>query len=309
MNSDSPIEAEVGPWAAEKLDALERYLDYYTKVLKNKGLKTIYLDAFAGGGRARVRQKIIDYSSALFDPDDYPELAAPEVKAFVEGSPRRSLQVANPFDAYIFIDADPARAKMLNGLKSEYPNRKITVREGDAAAEIDWVLSFKDRLRGRRGLAFLDPFGAHLAWRSVSSLASTGVFEVLINFPLDMCINRLLKRDADIPSTWREQLDAFFPPGWWDQAYDHSAQVSLFAPTHEAPPMIIKRRDARERLLAFYVQHLEAAFGYASKPRLIKNTRDHPLYYLIWAGPHRAGLRGADYILRMGEAANVPRRA
>ena len=42
---------EVGPWAKDKLDALARYLDYYTKVLKNGPWRTVYVDAFAGGGR------------------------------------------------------------------------------------------------------------------------------------------------------------------------------------------------------------------------------------------------------------------
>jgi len=46
---------EVGPWAKEKLDALARYLDFYTKVLKNQRWRTIYLDAYAGGGRAVLR--------------------------------------------------------------------------------------------------------------------------------------------------------------------------------------------------------------------------------------------------------------
>lgn len=300
MNGDSRQEAEVGPWAAEKLDALERYLDYYTKVLKNKGLKTIYLDAFAGGGRARIRSRSKDPTASLFDPDDYPDLAAAEVKAFVEGSPRRSLRIPNPFDAYIFIDADPVRAQMLEALRAEFPKRKITVRHGDAADEIAWVLSFRDRLKGRRGLAFLDPFGAHLSWTSVLDLAKTRVFEVLINLPLDMCINRLLKVDAQIPRTWLEQLDSFFPQGWWEEAYAESIENSMFDQPGE-PPKFAKRSDARDRLLAFYLKHLKDAFGHVSAARLIRNTRGHPLYYLIWAGPHPAGLKGADYILKMGD--------
>ena len=46
---------EVGPWARDKLDALARYLEFYTKVLKNQRWRTLYLDAYAGGGRAVVR--------------------------------------------------------------------------------------------------------------------------------------------------------------------------------------------------------------------------------------------------------------
>lgn len=62
--------AEVGPWAKEKLDILARYLDFYTKVLKNQPWRTIYIDAFAGGGSAKVRiktnlQQLSTYSSQL----------------------------------------------------------------------------------------------------------------------------------------------------------------------------------------------------------------------------------------------------
>ncbi len=46
--------AVVGPWAKEKLDALGRYLDFYSKVLKNQSWRTIYVDAFAGGYGATI---------------------------------------------------------------------------------------------------------------------------------------------------------------------------------------------------------------------------------------------------------------
>lgn len=47
---------KVGIWAKEKLGALARYLDYYTKVLKNQiWCRTIYFDAFAGAGAAQIR--------------------------------------------------------------------------------------------------------------------------------------------------------------------------------------------------------------------------------------------------------------
>ena len=54
MRAASPG-AIVGPWAKEKLEALQRYLDFYTKVLKNQPWDTIYVDAYAGGGRAVLR--------------------------------------------------------------------------------------------------------------------------------------------------------------------------------------------------------------------------------------------------------------
>lgn len=304
MTDDSPAEAEVGPWARQKLDALERYLDYYTTRLKNQPWRTIFLDAFAGGGVARVRapkrapeEQVSFFEDLLGAPD-------PEQTELVQGSPRRSLDLPNPFDAYIFIDADPSRIRMLKALKAEYGDRrKVTLRNGSAATEIDWVLSKNPNRKEHRGVAFLDPFGAHLEWRSVRALAETGVFEVLINFPLDMAINRLIKVDGQIPDTWRGQLDAFFPAGWWDEAYSRDAGLFAgpWAGELDERALIAKRRDARDRLLKFYLRHLEDAFGHVSQPKLIRNTKGHPLYYLIWAGPHAAGLKGANYVLQMGE--------
>lgn len=62
-----------------------------------------------------------------------------------------------------------------------------------------------------------------------------------------------------------------------------------------------KRADYSERLLELYRARLRSAFGHVSNPRLIRNTRGAPLYYLLWAGPNRKGLEVADYILTMGE--------
>lgn len=308
-----PLEAaEVGPWAREKLDALERYLSYYTTRLKKQTwCRTIFLDAFAGGGVARVRGKkrAHDTEQTSFF-DDLVEPPDPEQAQLVEGSPKRSLDLANPFDAYIFIDADPRRIEMLKALKAEYVGRrKITIRQGSAAAEIDWVLSNKPDKAKHRGVAFLDPFGAHLEWRSVQGLAETGVFEVLINFPLDMAINRLITVRGHIPENWRAQLDAFFPPGWWDEAYDRDPGLFADAILGEIDETALttKRRDARDRLLAFYLRHLKATFGHVSQAKLIRNTRGHPLYYLIWAGHHPAGLEGANYVLNMGESVSLPK--
>jgi hypothetical protein len=63
----------------------------------------------------------------------------------------------------------------------------------------------------------------------------------------------------------------------------------------------IKRPGALDALLAWYRSELEKTFGFVSQPRLIKNTRGGPLYYLLWAGPNEAGLKGANYIMKMGE--------
>ena len=288
--------------------ALERYLDFYTKVLKRQHWwRTIYIDAFAGGGHAAIRESRPTGSpiaESLFLGDASDE---PQQQQFIRGSPRVALDIPNPFDIYVFIDADPERVAALKQLGPYSDGRTIHVRQGTAASEIDWVLSQRLTKDRYRGVAFLDPFGAHLEWRTIKALAASGIFEVLINFPLHMAINRLMTVSGEIPANWRAQLDAFFPSGWYEHVYS-TPDPGLFAGTEFAAEFaagIEKRPDAIDRLLRLYVSSLKDAFGHVSEPKLIRNTRNSPLYYLIWAGPHPKGLEGANHILRMGE--NLPR--
>lgn len=287
--------AVVGPWAKEKLDALARYLDFYTKVLKNQPWRTIYVDAFAGGGRAVVRvEPGLDAAVALPLLDEQ-EVDA-EQRELIDGSPRVALDVANPFSRYVFIEPDRARGEELDAVKLEYgAARQIHVLHTNAADGIAWVTSRSISKATHRGVAFLDPFGAKLDWASIQRLADTGLFEVVINFALNMAIQRMLPNSGEIPQAWANTLDAYFGSrAWFPEVYQE--RTGLFDTGG-----FEKREDYSDRLLNLYRSNLKAAFGRVSTPRLIRNTKGVPLYYLMWAGSHPKGLEGADYILKMGE--------
>lgn len=296
----------VGPWAKEKLDALGEYLGFYTKVLKNQGWwckGTIYVDAFAGPGRAKVRQKEKPASVAydMFQVDVDPETDAEAVE-FLKGSPRVALDIENPFSRYVFIERDPKRAADLRALGDEYgETRRIVVREGDAATELQAILDSGLNWKQFRAVIFIDPFGMHIPWATFEALAATGGIEVFVNFPLGMAIQRFLVRSGDIPANWQETLDSFFgSPDWRIHAY--AEEDGLFG------PRTLKLDDSGMRLLDWYRGRLEALFGHVSPGRLIKNTQGGHLYYLVWAGPHRKGLDGARHILSKGEKVQPPRR-
>jgi three-Cys-motif partner protein len=288
--------AIVGPWAKEKLDALARYLDFYTKVLKNQVWRTIYVDAFAGGGRAIIRpetRSAIDGPSLFLDESEVDA----EQRELIDGSPRVALAVANPFSRYVFIDPDPARANELEALKAEYGSgRTIDVLRTGAAEGIAWLTAQPISRRTHRGIAFLDPFGAKLDWASVQRLADTRLFEVVVNFPLNMALQRMLPNSGEVPRPWAATLDAYFGTKAWFQEVYQERRGELFETGG-----FEKYSDYSARLLELYRARLKTAFGHVSTPRLIRNTRGMPLYYLMWAGPHKKGLEGADYVLKMGE--------
>jgi three-Cys-motif partner protein len=299
---------EVGPWAARKLDILARYLAAYTTVFHginrtrvergHARFRTVYVDAFAGAGTARIRS-----GEAAGTPS--PTLAFVEtvrdqdegVQQVIAGSPRRALDLPHPFDVYVFVEQAPDRLAQLHALAQEFGARlgpdRVLVREGDCNTYLrDQLLDPRRNWKVWRGLVFLDPFGVDVPWETVERLGATHAIEVFINFPLQMCIQRFMRRNpAEITVAEYDRLDRYFGGrGWFEQAYE--ARTDMFGGSS-----VVKRGDANARLLAWYRDRLAEHFPYVSPAGLITNTLGGPLYHLIHAGPNATGSRIARDVL------------
>lgn len=285
-------ENTVGPWAEAKLNALEAYLNFYGTALSKQSFRRIYIDAFAGACVTRVRNTSVRAEPAPFFDEEESTEDPQAQEQFIAGSPIRALSIKNPFHHYYFFDLDQTRAATLRKVSKDRNN--VTVEVGNCNPLIR-RLSCSLKSPNIRGVVFLDPYGAHLEWKTLEALADTGNMEVVINFPLAMAINRLITRSGEVPETWAEQLNACFGTDEW-RSIAYSRETDLFG--HE---IITKKGDVAERLLDLYFTRLKALFPYVATPRLIRNTRKTPLYYLIWAGPNKLGMKGADYVLRQGE--------
>ncbi len=237
-------------------------------------------------------EQVNDVSPFFDDPDVTTAQAE-----FITGSPMRALNVPHGFHQHYFFDLDESRVEALRAAAKDRDG--VSAQVGDCNPLIrDLAPSLKDR--NIRGVAFLDPYGAHLEWATLEALASTGTMEVVINFPVAMAINRLITRSGDVPEKWSDQLTACFgSEEWRDVAY--SLEKDLFG-----DEVLTKHGGVSERLLDLYIGRLKKLFPHVATPRLIRNTRNAPLYFLIWAGPNKLGLKGADYILSQGE--KLPRR-
>jgi len=282
-------ENTVGPWAAAKLDALEAYLKFYGRALSKQPFTRIYIDAFAGACITKVRGSgtSVEPSPFFDEPDD-----TQAQEEFILGSPLRALNLPIGFHRQYFFDLDETRADTLRTITEE--GKGVTVQVGDCNPLIR-NLAPSLKARNIRGVAFLDPYGAHLEWATLEALADTGTMEVVVNFPLAMAINRLITRSGDVPERWASQLTACFGTDEW-RTIAYNREVDLFG-----NEVTTKNGDVAKRLLELYVDRLKTLFPFVAKPHLIRNTRNAPLYFLIWAGPNKLGLKGADYILRQGE--------
>ncbi len=287
MVKKSHSENTVGPWAEEKLSSLEAYLKFYCTALSKQSFTLVYVDGFAGAPITTVRQSgNAPTAMTLWDEPEHEQQ-----QQFVLGSPIRALSLHPGFDKHYFFDLDADRVARLDELKKQFSGKEVHVLVGDANRRVQALVSKVAGMRNVKGVAFLDPYGPNLEWETVAALAASKKFEVIINLPIHMAINRLLAKDAERNPEWEAMIDRCFGTTDWRELV-YPKVTDLFGETFEA-----KAEGVPEKLKNLYMSRLKDVFAETAPAKLIRNTKNSPLYYLIWAGPHRRGRQGAEYIL------------
>lgn len=107
-----------------------------------------------------------------------------------------------------------------------------------------------------------------------------------------MALNRLLCVDErERRPSWEDAVTQVMGDDAWKSLVYRKTET-LFGTGDDE-----KASNTPEILMDLYRKKLQTAFNCVSSPALIRNTRGSPLYYLFWAGPHPAGLKGASYVL------------
>ena len=263
-----------GAWTDQKLEILEGYLAAYTKALQNARFNKGYIDAFAGSGYREARPT-------------FPDLSEQEPQELLEGSARRALRVEPRFDGYVFIESHAGRRAQLELLKNEFSEQadSIQIRSGDANQQLrgicraDWA--------SRRAVLFLDPYGMQVEWKTIEAVAKTKAIDMWLLFPVGIGVNRLLRRDADIPQTWRDRLTALLgTDAWFNEFYSTETTRDLFGDEHTR----VVKRATIETIGKFFVDRLMTVFTEVSpKPLVLSNSKGSPLYLLCFAAGNPTG--------------------
>jgi three-Cys-motif partner protein len=268
----------IGKWSLEKLELLRKYLAGYLTVLTNqtwcRGYE--YIDAFAGTGKPKTKEE----------------------QRYVDGSPRIALGLTPCFTQYHFIEQEDWRVARLDKLREEFPTHDITIYHGDCnkilREQILPELSYSSK---KRAIAFIDPFGMQFEWETMEHLAETETVEVLLNFPV-MAINRgvLRKHPEMISKTSRERLNRFWGTDDW-MVDLYMEEQTLFGPE------IIKRPRSGREFGYVFKKRLGEIFRYCSIPILMTNSKNAPLYCMIFAGHNATGEKIAGEIFLKYEKA------
>ena len=234
-----------------------------------------YVDGFAGTGKPRARDE----------------------ERYIDGSPRVALQVEHPFHSYSFIEKDPRRAAVLRKLREEFPDRSISVIEGDCNQVIaDRITPLIRRDSFQRGIVFLDPFSMEVDWATIQAIAETQALEVMINVPT-MAMNRTaLPNDLyRITAAQIERMNRFWGSEEW------RGDIYEEVPGLWGPVEIKIKRTTGLRLGRLFKERLLEVFPQVTDPVLMTNSTNGPLYCLVFGSHNETGLKIADYIFRRYE--------
>ena len=268
----------IGSWSLEKLELLRKYLVGYLKVLKNQtwcwGYE--YIDAFAGTGKPKTKDE----------------------QEYVDGSPRIALGLAPSLTRYHFIEQADWRVEKLEKLRTEFPNHNIAIYDGDCNKILrEQILPQLSYSTKKRAIAFVDPFGMQFEWETMKYLAQTKTVEVLLNFPV-MAINRgvLRKHPEMISEASEERLDRFWGTKDW--------MMDLYM---EEPALFcietVKRPHSGKEFGYAFKKRLGEIFRHCSSPILMTNSKNAPLYCMLFAGHNATGKKIAEDIFLRYEKA------
>jgi len=287
-----------GDWTTEKLERVRKYLVAYARIFEvnrwARRFTSIYVDAFAGTGYRSVR------APGSEGHPSFAEFADPDAEAFLKGSARIALEVEPPFNRYLFVERDPDRARELEKLRQEFPDKadRVQVVQEEANAYLmDWC-RHSDWGRSR-AVMFLDPYGMEVEWALIETIAQTRAIDLWLLFPLGVAVNRLLTRAELPPPTWSDALTRLFGSDDWRDAFYHQrTEVTLFGEKETQ----VKDADF-ESIAAHFVKRLRGVFaGVADNPLPLRNSRNVPIYLLCFAaGNERAvptAIKIAQDILR-----------
>jgi three-Cys-motif partner protein len=293
-----------GAWTQDKLRRLEKYLKahrtIFTRNPKAQYFKSWYVDAFAGTG-ARVSsvrsREELGGSTDLFG-DVY---ADQETLEYQDGSARIALSLPEPFDNYVFIDkAARHLAELQRMIKNDFTQlvSRCTFEPGDANEVLRAWCKQRDWTK-ERAVVFLDPYGMQVEWSTIEALAATKGIDLWYLFPLGIGVARLLTRSGQIEEAWQKRLDLLFGTREWRRKfYDVHAERNLFGEERET----LWRTAGAERIETFIHERLASVFVKVAKGKVLKNSRQSPLYLLCFAASNERGaapaLKIAQDILR-----------
>lgn len=201
------------------------------------------------------------------------------------GSASLCFQVEPPFTEVYLVEKVPRLAAELENIAAGHP--EATVIKEDVNVAIPRLLATMNRRAPT--FAFLDPEGTELHWSTVEALArhkavppAKTKIELLILFPLQMCVLRLLNfKTGKVPKAHAQRLQEMLgAESPWREIWQRRLTGDISTPA-----------ETRAAFLDAYCHQLKGLGYQHVLAREVAGDTGRALYYLVFASDHDVGKR------------------
>ncbi|WP_299585646.1 three-Cys-motif partner protein TcmP [Mucilaginibacter sp.] len=267
-----------GSWTEAKMEIVVNYAKAYLIIMnKQDWVKTLYFDGFAGSGSIGANDKEIKGMALRILDIDEPK----------------------PFDTYYFVEKDKKNKDSLEAsIKENYPNKKKNahVVNEDCNKKLIHMATYLSKNKAFRALAFIDPFGMSVNWKSIEALKDLGI-DLWILVPTGLGVNRLLKNDQKIPEAWLVKLEVFLGLSReviLDRFYSQKTIHTLFGSETKTN----KELDTIEKIGGLYTERLKTVFQFVSESFIMRNSTNSIMYHFMMATNNKTALKLANDIIK-----------
>lgn len=248
----------------QKLGYFKKYIEGYLQATKRLPIK-YYIDAFAGTGKCILCNEKCDSIGGQ-------KCIKCGKGEYVDGSVLISLKANNKFDGYVFIELDNENINNLSKFISEEIDpelaKKVKIKKENSNIFLKEIYKYIPNHSGC--LIFLDLVGPELEWETIVYLSKIKKAELLILYPYDMSLVRLVNDHTD-------KLNKFYGTTEWLKIYKDQKNFNA--------------EKRKTELLNLYIKNLKKlGFEHVVCKQIRRKLREgKELYHLILATHHFAG--------------------
>ncbi len=273
-----------GEHTNHKLEIIEHYLKLYSTALKNQPFDRIYIDAFAGTGE--VPQKSHTHNASLLF-----ESYENEEQAVIKGSAQRAMDLKNPFKRYIFIETKRSNIKELQERFSKHARfARCEFKQKDANIALQEICENTD-WKENRAVVFLDPFGNHVAWDTIETLAATKAIDLWYLFPSGNGVFRQVSKEGEIHKTHIASIDKLYGNTNWQNLFIKREFIEDLFGGNEKVSRNVTVSSATELMIYQMKQVFKG--GVLDQWVSLGKNKGYPEFSLIfaWANPSESACR------------------
>jgi three-Cys-motif partner protein len=256
LETDGLLTPEVGAWAEQKYRLVWNYATMFASSMKNKWNARVYIDLFAGAGRSKIENS----------------------KQIVPASPLLALDIAHPFDKYIFCDNEDDKRQVLEQrVKRDYPKANVAFIE-EANEHVTAVLEAIPKHSSTYkvlSFCFADPYKLKNLKFSTIKRLSERYMDFLVLLPTYMDAHRNVGPYIEASNTVIQDFTG--AQAWraeWKLAEAQGQEFGLFIAD----------------LFGRQMKSLEYIYNGLSDMILVRSTdKNLPLYHLAFFSRHKRG--------------------